>query len=59
MNKVYKDSKLGYSQDEKFDIPEDFELCSSELDNLEPGTDFVEDDEGSLYGDGEIDEFFQ
>lgn len=29
MNKVYADESLPYSQDEKFDIPEDFDPCST------------------------------
>ena len=29
MNKVYADETLPYSQDEKFDIPENFDPCGS------------------------------
>ncbi len=31
MQKVYKDKSLGYSQDEKFDIPDDFDPCKDTL----------------------------
>ena len=31
MNKVYADKSLPYSQEEKFDVPEDFDPCGSTL----------------------------
>ena len=31
MNKVYKDTSLGYGQDETFDMPEGFNPCSDEI----------------------------
>ena len=31
MQKVYKDKSLGYSQDEKFNIPDDFDPCKDTL----------------------------
>ena len=31
MTKVYKDKSLGYSQDEKFNIPDDFDPCKDTL----------------------------
>ena len=34
MQKVYADEQLGYSQDEKFDIPEGFDPCAIN-DNME------------------------
>ena len=37
MKKVFADKSLGYDPNEKFDIPEDFNPCSSELDNYLPG----------------------
>lgn len=37
MKKVFADKSLGYSPDEKFDIPEDFNPCSSELDDYVSG----------------------
>lgn len=37
MQKVFADKSLGYSPDEKFDIPEDFNPCSSEFDDYQPG----------------------
>ncbi len=40
MQKVYKDTQLGYSQDEHFDIPEIFDPCAGSLsgdDELEEG----------------------
>ena len=30
MKKVYADESLGYSQDEKFNIPEDFNPCAQQ-----------------------------
>ncbi len=33
MKKVYNDHSLGYSQDEKFTIPEDFDPCADSLSN--------------------------
>ena len=33
MKKVFADKSLGYSPDEKFDIPEEFNPCSSEFDD--------------------------
>ena len=30
MQKVYADESLGYSQDEKFNIPEDFDPCAQQ-----------------------------
>ena len=60
MKKVYADKSLGYSQDEKFDIPEDFDLCESELDGLSDSapvaTKPVEEREE---GTGSFDEMFQ
>ena len=37
MNKVYADKTLPYSQDEKFDIPEDFDPCDNNLFPAEDG----------------------
>ena len=37
MKKVFADKSLGYDPDEKFDIPEEFNPCSSEFDDYEPG----------------------
>lgn len=37
MKKVFADKSLGYDLNEKFDIPEDFNPCSSELDDYLPG----------------------
>ena len=31
MQKVYKDKSLGYSQDEKFNIPDDFDPCKDTI----------------------------
>lgn len=45
MKKVYADKSLGYSEDKKFEIPEDFEFCRHELNDS-----IVEND---------IDEIFQ
>jgi len=44
MKKVYANKELGYSMDEKFDIPEDFDICGSELDDVKttaPGIDYT------------------
>ena len=35
MQKVYADKTLGYSQDEKFEIPEDFDPCKDKLTEIE------------------------
>ena len=35
MNKVYKDKSLGYSQEECFEIPEDFDPCKDKLTEIE------------------------
>ena len=35
MQKVYADKTLGYSQDEKFNIPEDFDPCKDKLTEIE------------------------
>lgn len=35
LKKVYEDSRLGYSQDENFDIPLDFDPCADALDSEE------------------------
>jgi len=60
MKKVYADPSLGYSQDEKFDIPEDFDLCESELDGLSEGTGTpVKKVEEKEEGTGSFDEMFQ
>ena len=37
MKKVFADRSLGYDPNEKFDIPEDFNPCSSEFDDYVPG----------------------
>ena len=37
MKKVYADKSLGYDPEEKFDIPEGFNPCSSEFDDYVPG----------------------
>ncbi len=37
MKKVFSDRSLGYDPSEKFDIPEDFNPCSSEFDDYVPG----------------------
>ena len=37
MKKVFADRSLGYDPNEKFDIPEDFNPCSSEFDDYTPG----------------------
>ncbi len=53
MNKVYADKTLGISQDLKFEAPENFDPCSSELDGLPSAySEKVEDT-------GVIDESFQ
>ena len=53
MNKVYADKTLGISQDLKFEAPEHFDPCSSELDGLPSAySEKVEDT-------GVIDESFQ
>ena len=65
MNKVYADKNLPYSQEEKFDIPEDFDPCKSlllqkeEEETLEPiGLPSVEAaDEGETDSDEEEDGF--
>jgi penicillin-binding protein 1A len=31
MKKIYADKTLGYSPDVKFDVPEDYNPCSSEM----------------------------
>jgi penicillin-binding protein 1A len=33
MQKVYKDKSLGYSESERFQIPEGFDPCGDSLDN--------------------------
>ncbi|WP_321480192.1 transglycosylase domain-containing protein [uncultured Bacteroides sp.] len=48
MNKVYADKSLGYSQDEKFNIPEDFDPCGADTDR-----------EDSIPVDGGIDDLFK
>ena len=35
MNKVYADKSLGYSQEEKFDIPDGFDPCKDKISELE------------------------
>lgn len=35
LSKVFQDGKLGYSADEKFEIPEDFDPCASTFDDEE------------------------
>lgn len=35
MNKVYADKTLGYSQEEKFDIPDEFDPCKDKVTELE------------------------
>ena len=35
MNKVYADKTLGYSQEEKFDIPDEFDPCNDKVSELE------------------------
>lgn len=35
MQKVYADKTLGYSQDETFDIPGDFDPCKDRLTEIE------------------------
>ena len=47
MQKVYKDKSLPYSEDEIFDIPEDFDPCRSKFQ--------LSDDEDDLLIDGEVD----
>ena len=37
MKKVFADRSLGYDPNEKFEIPEDFNPCSSEFDDYVPG----------------------
>ena len=37
MKRVFADRSLGYDPNEKFDIPEDFNPCSSEFDDYTPG----------------------
>ena len=37
MQKVFADRSLGYDPEEKFDIPEGFNPCSSEFDDYQPG----------------------
>ncbi len=52
MNKVYADKKLGIQQTDSFYIPENFELCSDELDGLQEGDKVPEEEI-------DIDESFQ
>ena len=35
MQKVYADKSLGYSQDERFEIPDDFDPCKDKLTEIE------------------------
>lgn len=50
MQKVYKDKSLGYSEEEKFDIPEDFDPCRDPL---------LEDEELPEEEVGGLDNIFQ
>lgn len=50
MNKVYADKSLGYSQDERFEIPEGFDPCAG----MNESTDSV-----SVVIDGGIDDLFE
>ena len=50
MNKVYADKSLGYSQDERFEIPEGFDPCAG----MNESTDSV-----SVVTDGGIDDLFE
>ena len=72
MNKVYADETLPYSQDEKFEIPEDFDPCETlmerrirEMNELSSDTAVVTDDYWPVdssyidaYGSGEYEEEF-
>jgi hypothetical protein len=51
MKSVYADKSLGISQNDKFDIPSDFDPCDSELEDLE----WADEDEEYV----EVDEAFQ
>jgi len=59
IKKVYADRTLardyGITEDDKFEIPEDFDFCASELSNLKRVGQEVEEEDNS----GEIDESFQ
>jgi penicillin-binding protein 1A len=46
MQKVYADESLGYSQEEKFNVPEDFNPCAQQM--------FVTDFAGE-----QLDDFFE
>lgn len=50
MNKVYADKSLGYSQDERFEIPEGFDPCSGMNEST---------DSDSVVTDGGIDDLFE
>ena len=52
-NKVYKDTSLGYGQDETFDMPEGFNPCSDEI--IE--NDYIIDDNNNN-ADGGLDDLF-
>ena len=41
MKKVYRDKTLPYNQEEKFNLPEDFNACQKEDDMTEYGIDEV------------------
>lgn len=58
MQKVYSDKELGITQADTFNIPNDFELCSSELDGLASSASLGNDndDEGE---ESSIDENFR
>ena len=64
MNKVYADESLPYSQDEKFDIPKDFNPCEGLVDRhqrIDSESDGDSDDESDTEEGGEDDdseEFF-
>lgn len=56
MKQVYGDSRLGISQNDKFDIPEDFDPCENSLSKLQSAEDLLDPQDDY---DGEADgEFF-
>lgn len=55
MKQVYADSRLGISQSDKFEIPEDFDPCENSLSKLKSAEDII-NPEGDY--DGEVDGAF-
>ena len=48
MQKVYADESLGYSQEEKFNIPEDFNPCEQQAIAADPAEELQLDDSFSF-----------